>query len=305
MEVVILGTSSAAPTMRRWLSGTAILREGEVLLFDCGEGTQFRFMKAELPRRKFGKIFITHLHGDHIFGLPGFISTMNLGQRDTPLTIYGPKGIRRYIDFILNFPRTTRLGFELRIEEFPPNHEGVICEEDDYVVTSAPLDHTIPSHGYRFQEKDLPGKFDGAKADALGVPFGPERGLLQRGEAITLRDGRVIHPDELVGPPRKGKSVAYITDTGFCIAARRLAADVDLIIHEATYGDDQLDMALDRKHSTIRHAATIARGAGAKKFVATHFSTRYEGAALAQLETEGREVFPDLIMAHDLLRIEV
>jgi ribonuclease Z len=157
----------------------------------------------------------------------------------------------------------------------------------------APLDHTIPSLGYRFQEKDLPGKFDGSKADAMGVPFGPERGLLQRGESITLRDGRVVHPEELVGPPRQGKSVAYITDTGFCIAARRLATDVDLIIHEATYGDDQLDMALDRKHSTIRHAATIARGAGAKKFIATHFSTRYEGAALAQLETEGREVFPD------------
>lgn len=305
MEVIILGTSSAAPTMRRWLSGTAILRDGEVLLFDCGEGTQFRFMKAELPRRKFGKIFITHLHGDHIFGLPGFIATMNLGQRDIPLTVYGPKGIRRYLDFILSFPRPTRLGFELNVEELPPTFEGVVCEENDYVVTAAPLDHTIPALGYRFQEKDLLGRFDGERADALGVPFGPERGALQRGESITLHDGTVIQPSDLVGPPRKGKSVAYITDTGFCVAAKRLAADVDLIIHEATYGDDELEMALDRKHSTIRHAATIARSAGAKKFVATHFSTRYEGSALAQLEAEGRQVFPDLIMAHDLIRIDV
>lgn len=305
MEVVILGTSSAAPTLRRWLSGTALLRNGEVFLFDCGEGTQFRFMKADLPRRKFSNIFITHLHGDHIFGLGGFISTMNLGQRDIPLHIHGPRGIKRFIDFMTTFPRPTRLGFELHVHELNPGHRGLVCETDEYEVTCAPLDHTIPAFGYRFQEKDRPGRFDGDLADQLGVPFGPERGLLQRGLPVTLADGRVITADQLVGPARAGKSMAYITDTGFAISAKVLAEDVDLLIHEATYGDELLEMALDRKHSTIRHAATIARGARAKKFIATHFSTRYDGPSLAQLEIEGRSVYPDLIMAHDLLRVEV
>jgi ribonuclease Z len=305
MEVVILGTSSAAPTLRRWLSATALLREGEVILFDCGEGTQFRFMKADLPRRKFRKIFITHLHGDHIFGLGGFISTMNLGQRDIPLHIYGPRGIRRFVDFMTTFPRPTKLGFDLKVHEIPPNHHGIVCEEDEYVVLCAPLDHTIPAFGYRFQERDLPGRFDGAKADALGVPFGPERGKLQRGEPVELPNGRVVRPEELIGPPRPGKSVAYVTDTGFTRTAKELAEGVDLLIHEATFGDDFLDMAVLRKHSTIRHAATIAREANVKKFVATHFSTRYDGAAMSTLEAEGRDVFPDLIMAHDLIRIEV
>jgi ribonuclease Z len=326
MEVVILGTSSAAPTLRRWLSGTALLRDGEVILFDCGEGTQFRFMKADLPRRKFRKIFITHLHGDHIFGLGGFISTMNLGQRDIPLDIYGPKGVRRFVDFMTTFPRPTKLGFELRVHEIPVDHKGIVCEEEEYVVLCAPLDHTIPAFGYRFQERDLPGRFDADKADALGyrfqerdlpgrfdadkadalgVPFGPERGRLQKGEPVTLANGTVVRPDDLIGPARPGKSIAYITDTGFSINAKQLADGVDLLIHEATFGDDLLDMAMARKHSTIRHAATIARGAKVRKFVATHFSTRYDGPSMADLEAEGREVFPDLIMAHDLIRIEV
>jgi ribonuclease Z len=305
MEVVILGTSSAAPTLRRWLSGTAILREGEVFLFDCGEGTQFRFMKADLPRRKFRHIFITHLHGDHIFGLGGFISTMNLGGRDIPLDIYGPKGIRRFVEFMTTFPRPTRLGFDLRTHELEPGRSGLVVESEEWAVTCAPLDHTIPAFGYRFQEKDRLGRFDGELADRLGVPFGPERGKLQRGEAIVLPDGREVRPEELIGPPRPGRSVTYVTDTGFAIAARKLALDTDLLIHEATYGDDGLEMALDRKHSTIRHAATIARGARAKRFVATHFSTRYDGPALQKLEAEGREVYPDLVMAHDLIRIEL
>ncbi len=305
MEVVILGTSSAAPTLRRWLSGTAILRNGEVFLFDCGEGTQFRFMKADLPRRKFGNIFITHLHGDHIFGLGGFISTMNLGQRDIPLDIWGPKGIKRFVDFIVGFPRPTRLGFELRVHELHHDFSGIVTETDEYYVRACPLDHSIPAFGYRFQEHDRPGRFDAEQADALGVPFGPERGLLQRGQAITLPDGRVIRPESLIGTPRPGKSLAYVTDTAFCANARHLAENVDLLIHEATFADELLEMAVLRKHSTIRHAATIAKEAGARRFIATHFSTRYDGPALAQLEAEGREVFPDLIMAHDLLRVEI
>ncbi|MAG59021.1 MAG: ribonuclease Z [Planctomycetes bacterium] len=305
IEVVILGTSSAAPTVRRGLSGTVLIREGETVLFDCGEGTQFRMLAAEVPRRKFHHIFITHLHGDHIFGLGGLISSLNLAQREYPLHVWGPRGVRRFIEFLVNFPRRTRLGFKIDIHEFAPGYEGVICESKEWTVTSLPLDHTIPSMGYRFEEHELPGRFDGTKADELGVPFGPERGILQRGEAITLENGRTVTPEELVGEARPGRIVSYCTDTAFTDTARKLAQNADLLIHEATYGDEFLEMAIDRKHSTIRQAATIAKDAEVRKFVATHFSTRYDGPLLRDLKTEGREVFPDLILAKDLLRVEV
>jgi ribonuclease Z len=277
VEVIFLGTSSAAPTIRRGLSAVAVLREGETFLFDCGEGTQFRMLKAEIPRRKFHHIFITHLHGDHIFGLGGLISSLNLGEREYALHIHGPKGIGRFVEFMVTFPRRTRLGFELLIDELTPGQGGVVLDEPEYQVLAAPLEHTIPAFGYRLQEKPLLGRFDAATADRLGVPFGPERGRLQRGEAITLADGRVVQPSEVVGPARRGRSVAYVTDTAPCAGGFELAEDVDLLIHESTYADELHDMAVDRKHSTIRQAATIAREAGARMFAATHFSTRYDG----------------------------
>lgn len=306
IEVIVLGTSSAAPTVKRGLSGTVLIREGETILFDCGEGTQFRMLEAEVPRRKFHHIFVSHLHGDHVFGLAGLISSLNLGQREYPLHLWGPRPLKKYIDFVTRWPRPTRIGFDIEVHEFPPGHEGVVCEAPEWTVTSLPLDHTVPAMGYRFQEKELAGIFDGDKADELGVPFGPERGQLIRGESVTLEDGTVIKPEDLVGERRPGRAIAYCTDTGFCENAIELSRDVDLLLHESTYGDEFAEMARDRKHSTIRQAATVAATAGARRFVATHFSTRYEFPKLfRQMEKEGREVFPDLEMAHDLLRIPV
>jgi ribonuclease Z len=305
MEIVLLGTSSAVPTARRGLSSVALIRDGESFLFDCGEGTQMKMIKAAFPRRKFHHIFITHLHGDHIFGLGGLISTLNLGERNIPLTIHGPSGIARYIRFLVGFPRPTRLGFELHFNEFEPGFEGVVVEGEDWQVRAAPLKHTLPAWGFRFEEKDLPGRFDASRADELGVPFGPERGLLQRGESITLSDGRRVDPADLVGPARRGRAVAYCTDTAPCAGAHALARDVDLLIHEATFGDDLQEMARARLHSTIREAATVARNAGAQRFVATHFSTRYDGPLLDELRVQGESVYPEMIMARDLLRISL
>lgn len=305
MEVILLGTSSAAPTVRRGLSAVVVMREGETFLFDCGEGTQFRLLKAEIPRRKFHHIFITHLHGDHIFGLGGLISSLNLGDRDIPLHIHGPKGIRRFIEFMTTFPRPTRLGFQIEIHEIPPGFRGVVLDHEEYAVYGGPLDHTLPATGYRLQEKDLPGRFDAGKADALGIPFGPERSRLIRGEPLTLADGRVIAPETVVGPARPGKAFVYCTDTAPCAEALRLAAGADILVHEATYGDEFAEMARDRKHSTIREAARIAKEAGVRIFVATHFSTRYDGPAIEQLRQEGASVFPGLVIAKDLMRIEV
>ncbi len=306
IEIIILGTSSAAPTVKRGLSGTVLLREGETLLFDCGEGTQFRMLEAEIPRRKFRHIFISHLHGDHVFGLAGLISSLNLGQREYPLHLWGPRPLKQYIDFVTRWPRPTRIGFDIKVHEFNPGYEGVVCETADWTVSSRPLDHTVPAMGFRFEEHDLPGVFDGDKADALGVPFGPERGQLLKGQSITLANGDTVRPEDLVGETRRGRSVAYCTDTAPCANAVTLARDSDLLIHEATYGDEFVEMAHDRKHSTIRQAATVARDAGARQFVATHFSTRYEFPKLYRsMVREGREVFPDLIMARDLLRVDV
>ncbi len=305
MEVIMLGTSSAVPTARRGLSSVALIREGESFLFDCGEGTQMRLIKAEFPRRKFHHIFITHLHGDHIFGLGGLISTLNLGEREYPLHIHGPIGIERFVRFILGFPRPTRMGFEVIYDELDPRFDGTVLETDEYRVLAKPLVHTLPALGYRFEEHDLPGRFDATRADALGVPFGPERGALQRGNSITLADGRVIHPDALVGPSRPGRAFVYCTDTAYCDNAIALAHNADVLVHEATYGDDLAEMARDRRHSTIREAATVAVRAGAKRLIATHFSTRYDGPLMEQLRTEGESVFPGMIMAKDLLRITI
>ena len=305
MEVVVLGTSSATPTKHRKLSGTIVLRDGETFLFDCGEGTQFRLIDAGVPRRKFHHIFISHLHGDHIFGLPGLISTLNLNGREIPLHIHGPRGVRKFVEFILGFPKPTRLQFPIRYHELSPSHEGLIWEERDWYVTGLPLRHSIPAMGYRFQERDRPGVFNEERAQELGIPFGPERGKLIRGEALELEDGTVVQAEEIVGPPRRGKSFTYCTDTGYCNNAIELARDTDLLVHEATYSDEDETMALDRKHSTIRQAATVARHAGARRFVATHFSTRYDGPLLKKLRAQGREVYPEMIMGKDLLRIEL
>jgi ribonuclease Z len=264
-----------------------------------------RMLQAEIPRRKFHRIFVTHLHGDHIFGLGGLISSLNLGQREYPLHIHGPRGIRRFVEFMVGFPRPTRMGFELLYHELAPGFSGEVCETTEYTVLARPLDHTIPAFGYRFQEQDRPGRFDEERATELGIPFGPERGRLIRGEPVTLADGRVVQPGEIVGPARPGRSLAYVTDTGFCANARLLALNVDLLVHEATFADELVEMAFARKHSTIRHAATIARHANARQLVATHFSTRYDGPAIRTLEQEGREVYPGIRLAKDLMRVPV
>lgn len=303
MKITVLGTSSAIPTFKRALSGTLLEREGECYLFDCGEGTQFQLMRAGARRGKLRSIFITHLHGDHFYGLPGLLSSFNLNRREQPLTIYGPTGLARYVDFMLSFPKKLSYTYDVTVKEIPNGYTGTIFEGDEVVVRTRPLDHRVPTQGYRFEEKPRPGAFDAERADALGVPFGPERGLLQRGESIVV-DGRTITPDEIVGPPRPGKVFVYCTDTGFCLEAKRLAQDCDLLLHESTYSDAMMQLAFERKHATIRQAAAVARGANAKRFVATHFSTRYDRDSIGQLEKEGREVFPDLVMATDLMSLE-
>src|SRR5580692_10948483 len=273
MKIVLLGTSSAVPTLTRGLSATALVREGDVFLFDCGEGTQLQLMRSTVKRSRIHSIFIGHLHGDHLYGLAGLISTLHLDAREAPLNVFGPEGIRTFLNASF---RTSDLQFtfKLTVREYPRGYRGRVLDEDEYYVDALPLDHSIFCLGWRFQEKDKPGIFNLETAGKLGIPRGPLYGKLQHGESITLDDGRVITPDMVLGEARTGKSVAYCLDTQFSERTIQLADKCTALIHETTFGPDGTSLARERKHSTMEDAARVAREAGAENLIATHFSSR-------------------------------
>jgi ribonuclease Z len=303
MKVIPLGTSSGKPTLRRNVSATAIVRDGEWLLFDCGEGTQMQIARAKLNPSKLAAIFITHLHGDHFNGLAGLLSTMGLDRRVRGLTLIGPAGIRDYLDTLARL-KILYVNYPLDVREFGALKEmTVVYEASDYFVATRPLDHRIFTLGYRLEERDRPGRFDLERARALGVPEGPMYRKLQLGEDVQLGDGRVIRSHEVVGPPRPGKAIAYCTDTRPYGGTVELARSVDLIIHEATYTDDMAEEARDYGHSTAAQAAQVAREAEARRLLITHFSTRYADAG--PLYEEARNVFHETLLAQDLMEIEV
>src|SRR5207244_9578741 len=256
MRIVLLGTSSAIPTLTRGLSSTALVREGDVFLFDCGEGTQVQLMRSTVKRSRIHSIFIGHLHGDHLYGIAGLLSTLHLDGHEAPLTVFGPEGLRHFLTAVF---RTSDLKFkfDLTVKEFPRGYRGRVLEEPEFYVEALPLDHTIFCLGWRFQEKDRPGMFNLERAEELGIPQGPLYGKLQHGESITLPDGRLITPDMVLGPPRAGKSVAYCLDTQFSERTIELAQQCTALIHETTFGPDAIDMARERKHSTMEDAARV------------------------------------------------
>ncbi len=304
MKIVLLGTSSAIPTLTRGLSSTALIREGDVFLFDCGEGTQLQLMRSGVKRSRIHSIFIGHLHGDHLYGIAGLISTLHLDGRETPLNVFGPDGLRHFLQAAF---RTTDLQFDFRltVQEFPRGFRGRVLDEQEFYVDALPLDHSIFCLGWRFQEKVKPGVFNLQKAEELGIPRGPLYGRLQHGEEIRLPDGRVIRPDAVLGPPRPGKSVAYCLDTQFSERSIELADQCTALIHETTFGQDAVDMARERKHSTMEDAARVAKEARAQTLVATHFSSRYDGREVARIGKEARNVFENITVGRDLLEIEI
>ena len=304
MKIVLLGTSSAVPTLTRGLSSTALIREGDVFLFDCGEGTQLQLMRSGVKRSRIHSIFIGHLHGDHLYGIAGLLSTLHLDGRETPLNVFGPEGIRTFLHAAF---RTTedKFGFKLTVQEFPRGYRGRVLDEEEFYVDALPLDHSIFCLGWRFQEKDKPGIFNLERAQELGIPRGPLYGRLQHGESITLPDGKIITPDMVLGPPRQGQSVAYCLDTQFSERSIQLADKCTTLIHETTFGPDTVDMARERKHSTMEDAARVAKEAGAANLIATHFSSRYDGRQIAQIGDEARNVFENIVLGKDLLEIDV
>jgi len=286
MRVTFLGTSGAVPTTQRAPSAVLVNREGERLLFDCGEGTQRQMMRFGTGF-DISHIFVTHLHGDHILGIPGLIQSLDGNGRSDALAIHVPPQSRDDIRGLVH-AGGHQPGFPVRIHEIAPG--AVAYAADDFEVRTVETDHRTRSMGFALVEDDRPGRFDRERAEELGVPVGPKFGRLHEGEAVELDDGRVIEPDQVVGDPRPGRRLVYTGDTRPVDAVVDAAADADLLIHDATFADDERDRARHTGHSTAREAGEVAARAGVSRLALTHLSSRYAGG-WERLEREAREAF--------------
>ncbi len=298
MIVVPLGVSSATPTVNRSLPSVALWRDGQVFLFDCGENAQTRMLQAGIKRSKIDYIFISHLDGDHYFGLLGLLSTLNLQRRENELTIVGPAGIKKFVEFnldIANIDMTFKINFVELKEGFD---QQVVVDAADMFVEARPLEHTKFCVGYRLQEKDKPGKVDAEKAKELGISEDAHFKQLKKGEDVTLEDGTVVKAADIVGEPRIGNSFAYVTDTVYCNNAVELAKNASILYHEATFGQSLEDKAKETGHSTAEQAAAVAKNAKAKLLVIGHFSGRYTNEFV--LMKEARRLFNDTWLATEL-----
>lgn len=299
-DIIPLGIASAIPTRDRHLPALAVERKGRVFLFDCGEGTQRRLLRADLSRARIEAIFVTHLHGDHCYGLPGLLSTLALQQRTDPVTLVAPAGTRAMLSALPGHAPDD-LPFPLLITEVDEDRAGpLVYETDELTVEARSLEHRDFTMGFRLEEHPRPGRFHPGRARNLGVPDGPAFGRLQGGETVTTEDGTTVRPDQVLGPPRPGISFAYVTDTRPCEGGRALANEVDLLYHDATFADGLHDRAVKTGHSTAREAATVARRAGAKRLLLGHLSARYDRPSL--LEDEAQSVFSASEVAHELHR---
>ena len=306
MELTFLGTGSAMPTRQRNVSGVAMRLpgRGDLWLFDCGEATQHRLLATSLRPPQIRRIFVTHLHGDHVYGLPGLLTTLGMLGAYRPVELHGPAGLGELIDTTLRVSQSS-CTYPLRVHELAP---GPVVRDADLYVTCRELAHVVTSFGFRIEEAPRPGRLDAARVAALGVPEGPMLGILKAGGTVGLSGGRRIRGADVCGPPVPGRVVAVCGDTAPCEAAVELARGADLLVHEATFGHSRREMAAERGHSTAAQAAEIARRAGARRLVLTHFSARYqaEGAETVEdLLAEARAIFPATEAAHDLMTVAV
>jgi len=293
MKVVFLGTGGTYPSKVRNVTSLAVQLPGEVVMFDCGEGTQRQLMRSSVSFMKIKKIFISHLHADHFLGLPGLIQSMSLNGREEPLAIYGPKGMRRNVESMLSLGYF-KSGFDVRTEDLRP---GASLDFGGYSVRCTEADHSIPSLAYCLEEKRRPGKFDLKKAVRLSIPEGPLFRRLQEGRSVRLGN-RTITPEQVLGPSRKGRKVVYSGDTKPSKGIIRLAKGADVLIHDCTLDSSHAVMAAEFGHSTAAEAAAVAKAAGVRNLFLVHISPRYEDHSV--LEKEARKVFKDSAVAHDL-----
>lgn len=300
VEFVFLGTGAGVPSKGRNVSAIALqlLEErGATWLFDCGEATQHQILHTAVRPRRIEKIFITHLHGDHIFGLPGLLGSRSFQGGTTPLTVYGPKGIREFIEVALSVS-TTHVKYPLEIVEI--TDEGVIFEDKQFYIETKRLSHGIECFGYRIVEKDIQGELLVEKLLEVGITPGPIFKRLKNGETVELEDGRVLHGEQFIGPKKKGRIITILGDTRYCEAAIELAKDADVLVHEATFSAEDTKQAHDYYHSTTEQAANVALQANVKRLILTHISSRYQGDTYKVLLEEAKQLFSNTEIASDL-----
>jgi ribonuclease Z len=298
MKLVFLGTSAAQPTENRGMSCICLEREGEILMFDAGEGAQVSYLKSGLGWNKKMKIFITHMHGDHCIGVLGLLQTMTLQHRAEPIEIYGPDGIEEFIGEnirILNFG----LSFPVMITAIRP---GLVCEEKTYFVYASEADHSVAAFSFRFEEKDRPGKFDTVRAKGLGIPEGSLWHDLQMGKEIKI-GSKTIKPSDVLGQKRPGKKIGISGDTRPTKKLEEFFKNCDYLSFDCTFSDTLRDKALETGHSTAAEAATLAKNANVANLVLTHFSARYKDEG--ELMKEAKQIHNSVVAAKDLLEIEI
>ena len=300
LRVTCLGTSGAVPTARRNPSGIYVNREGEELLFDCGEGTQRQMMRFGTGF-SISAIFLTHVHGDHVLGLPGLLQTLDFNDREEALTIYTPRGTTKTVETLVT-ALDARLGFSVEICDIRPGE--AVYKHNEYEIRSFATDHRTRSIGYALVESDRKGRFDRERAEELGVPVGPKFSALHEGTSVELENGTTIEPEQVVGPPRPGRKVVYTGDTRPTEETVEAAENADLLIHDATFGDDWVDRARETGHATAREAGEIAARAGATRLALTHISSRYPGDA-TRLAHDANEEFDSAFVAEDGQEIDV
>jgi ribonuclease Z len=299
LSVTFLGTAASIPTIDRNVAALAVQREGETLLFDCGEGTQRQMMRYGVGF-SFREIFFTHYHADHMLGVTGLLRTLGLQDRSQPITLFGPRGGQRILGAAISLG-IERNKFPVDILEIRP---GDRLARDQYDIVAFETEHRADTLGFALVEHPRLGRFNPQRARELGIPEGPLWGRLHKGETVTLEDGRTFSPADLVGAPRSGRSLVYTGDTRPSLAVIQAAKEADLLIHEATFGGDELARAKETGHSTAAEAARVAFEAGARRLALTHISSRYNRDA-SELLAEAKAVFPETVIARDGMTIEV
>jgi ribonuclease Z len=297
LDVVFLGTSGSMPTAKRALSATLVRRGGDRLLFDCAEGTQRQLLRSDIGLVELEEIFLTHFHADHYLGLPGMLKTYSLRGRELPLRVYGPSGLRELLSGLRRI--VGRLSYAVEPTEL---EAGAVLERAGYRIETFPVEHGVSAIGYSIVENERPGRFDVEAAAALGVPDGPDRGRLQRGESVVLAGGQEVASAQVLGPARPGRKLVLSGDTRPAGSVVEASAGADVLVHEATFLSDELERARETLHSTAGEAALVAREAGARMLALTHLSTRYFGH---QVVEEARELFPATVVPRDFDVVDI
>lgn len=301
MEIEFLGTGAGMPSKQRNTSALVLdLSEEnrEIWLFDCGEATQHQLLYSAVKPRKIAKIFITHLHGDHIFGLPGFLSSRAFLGGDDPVDLYGPKGLKEWIAHTFRLTGT-HLQYSLNVHEV---RDGLLFETAEFRMYAQKLDHVLDSYGYRVEQKELPGTLLMERVAVHGVPKGPLLKQLKEGNDVVLEDGRIVRSKDVTSERKRGFTVAVLGDTAYCRASIELAQQADIVIHEATFTNEYAAGAREFGHSTIADAANVAKEAGARYLIANHISSRFLPGDMPEFLAEGTAIFPHITAADDFMR---